>query len=190
MTVQWISLLVTITLAFTGYILTYLNNLRLARRKDRLTLISKQLNDFYGPLFIASEAGAIAFQSIQKKIGLPSREVPQVDSKIYVEWRLWMENVFMPINIFREELILNHAHLIREEETPVCLLRFVAHVSAYKVVLKKWSEDDYSEHFSVIDFPSEILNYAKVSYRELKEEQIKLIGKSKVNQTSKRKLNF
>ena len=40
---------VTILLAFTGYLATYFNNLRLAQRNQRLERVSKQLGELSGP---------------------------------------------------------------------------------------------------------------------------------------------
>ncbi len=99
------------------------------------------------------------------------------DDERYKEWRIWLVNVLMPLNDYREKIILEKAHLIREEETPICLLRFVAHVAAYKAVIKKWNQGDFSEHLSIIDFPDDMYSYVKESYRELKHEQMSLIGK-------------
>ncbi|MGR8930421.1 MAG: hypothetical protein ACU836_07250 [Gammaproteobacteria bacterium] len=83
----------------------------------------------------------------------------------------------MPLNRVQEELILGNAHLIREPEMPEALLRFVSHVAAYKAVLAKWEELDFSEHLSIIDYPSEVIQYATESYTQLKHEQLALIGK-------------
>jgi hypothetical protein len=51
------------------------------------------------------------------------------------------------------------------------------HVSAYKAVIKKWEMEDYPELISVNDFPQELSAYATSSYQELKQEQLRLIGK-------------
>lgn len=85
----------------------------------------------------------------------------------------------MPLNESLEKLILENAYLIREEEMPDCLLKFVTHVSAYKANLGKWDMGDLSEHFTALDFPVEIDIYATEAYRELKAEQLRLIGKLK-----------
>ncbi len=78
---KWAAITATIMLALIGYAVTYFNNLRLARRKERLELVNNQINDFYGPLFIASEAGDIAFTALQKKLGgkyvFANRDVPK-----------------------------------------------------------------------------------------------------------------
>ena len=73
-------------------------------------------------------------------------------------------------------MILDNAHLLRENEVPECLLRFVAHTAAYKAVIKKWVNADYSEHLSVIYYPVELGTYASNSNAELKAEQLRLIG--------------
>ena len=41
----------------------------LARRRDKLDLVNKRLNEFYGPLYVASEAGNIAYRSLLNRQG-------------------------------------------------------------------------------------------------------------------------
>ncbi len=178
MNLALISLLVTIALAIVGFIVTYLNSLRLEKRKERLALVDLRLNEFYGPLYVATRAGAIVFAALRKKLSrdevFPNRREP--DPKAFSEWKIWLVNVFMPLNDVLERLILNKAHLIREPEMPECLLLFVAHNAAYKAVLKKWERNDFSDYLSIIDFPVEIEQYALNSFKELKSEQLRLIG--------------
>ena len=182
MNIEITSLVITVILAFIGYLITYWNNLRLSKRKERLDLINKRLNEFYGPLYISSQAGKIAYKALLMKLNRESIfEVtdtnPPPDDEVLAEWRIWLQDVFMPLNELREKLILENAHLIREEEIPECLLQFVTHVSAYKAIIRKWDMGDFSEHAPLVDFPTEIEEYAYKSYQELKREQIKLIGK-------------
>jgi hypothetical protein len=47
----------TLILAFIGYLATFLSARMLARRKDKLELVNRRLNEFYGPLYVASQAG-------------------------------------------------------------------------------------------------------------------------------------
>jgi hypothetical protein len=47
---QAITLIATVSLAFIGYIITYLNNLRLENTKARVKFISDQVQNLYGPL--------------------------------------------------------------------------------------------------------------------------------------------
>lgn len=44
----------TIILAFAGYLVTFMSTRMLARRQDKLRLVNMRLNEFYGPLYVAS----------------------------------------------------------------------------------------------------------------------------------------
>jgi len=163
----------TIFLAFAGYLVTFLFTRMMARRSDRLRLVDQRLNEFYGPLYVASRAGDIAYQSLLKKQGKTQcHPIRDEDKK---EWMLWMTTIFMPLNDVREKIIIENAHLIVEEEMPLCLLEFVTHVVGYKAVLAKWADGDYSETRSTIGWPPEFDRYVKRSYAALKAEQTRLL---------------
>ena len=133
----------TIFLAFAGYLLTFSFTRMMARRSDRLRLVDQRLNEFYGPLYVASRAGNIAYRSLLKKQG--KTQCHPIRDEDMKEWMLWMTTIFMPLNDVREKIIIEKAHLIVEEEMPLCLLEFVTHVVGYKAVLAKWADGDYSE---------------------------------------------
>lgn len=179
-----ISLIVTVALAFTGYLATYWNSLQMAKRKDRLDLVNRRLNEFYGPMYVACRAGEIAYQALLQKMGKPAvfrmGETPTQEA--IDEWRVWLETVFEPLNDFREDLIMKNAHLIREQEMPDCLMKFVTHVSTLKAVQKKWAMGDFSEYAALIPFPADLVTYAAESYQELKAEQLELVGRVKARQ--------
>jgi len=165
--------ILTILVAFTGYALTFLSAHMLARRRDKLELVNKRLNEFYGPLYVASQAGNIAYRSLLKKQGkLQSEPITDADLK---DWVLWMRTIFIPLNEIREKIIIEKAHLIVEEHMPQCLLDFVTHVVGYKAVLRKWAEGDYSERRSTIGWPPEFDVYVRNSYAALKAEQMRLM---------------
>jgi hypothetical protein len=165
--------ILTILVAFTGYALTFLSAHMLARRRDKLDLVNKRLNEFYGPLYVASQAGNIAYRSLLKKQGkIRSEPITDEDLK---DWVLWMRTIFIPLNEIREKIIIEKAHLIVEEHMPQCLLDFVTHVVGYKAVLNKWAEGDYSERRSTIGWPPEFDVYVKNSYASLKAEQMRLM---------------
>ena len=163
----------TIVLAFAGYLVTFLSTRMMARRADRLRLVNERLNEFYGPLYVASQAGNIAYRSLLKKQG-KTQSFPILDSEMK-EWMLWMTTIFMPLNDIREKIIIENAHLIVEEQMPKCLLDFVTHVVGYKAVLSKWAEGDYSERRSTIGWPPEFDTYVERSYAALKAEQTCLL---------------
>jgi len=165
--------ILTILVAFTGYALTFLSAHMLARRRDKLELVNKRLNEFYGPLYVASQAGNIAYRSLLNKQGKTQSE-PITDENLK-DWVLWMRTIFIPLNEIREKIIIEKAHLIVEEHMPQCLLDFVTHVVGYKAVLHKWAEGDYSERRSTIGWPPEFDVYVKNSYAALKAEQMRLM---------------
>lgn len=163
----------TVVLAFVGYLVAYLSARMLARRKDKLKLVNKRLNEFYGPLYVAGQAGHIAYRSLLKKQGKTQSE-PILDEEMK-EWVLWMTTIFMPLNDIREKVIIEKAHLVVEEQMPQCLLDFVTHVVGYKAVLSKWADGDYTERRSTIGWPPEFDSYVKRSYASLKAEQTRLL---------------
>jgi hypothetical protein len=62
-----VTLSVTVTLAFIGYVATYRNNLRLDRQKARLERVNLQLSDFYGPLLANAAASGIAWLAFRSR---------------------------------------------------------------------------------------------------------------------------
>ena len=167
------ALFLTITIAFAGYIITILGARMLNQHRDKLDLVNKRLNEFYGPLYVASEAGNIAYRSLLKRQGKQVSE-PILDSELK-EWILWMNTIFMPLNDIREKIIIEKAYLVVEEQMPQCLLDFVTHVVGYKAVMAKWAEGDFTERRSTIGWPPEFDIYVKKSYAELKAQQTSLL---------------
>jgi len=168
--------MLTVVLAFVGYLATFLSTRMMAQRADMLRLVNKRLNEFYGPLYVASQAGNIAYRSLLKKQGKTQSE-PILDSEMK-EWVLWMTTIFMPLNDVREKIIIEKAYLIVEEQMPRCLLDFVTHVVGYKSVLAKWADGDFSERRSTIGWPPEFDGYVERSYKALKAEQLRLLHTS------------
>ena len=175
------TLIVTVILAFSGYLITYLNNIRLSQRAGRLERVNKQLGELYGQLFGLSQASDRAWQAFRRKYR-PGKtyfgEGEPPNEEELKAWRLWMSTVFMPNNLRMYELVLSKSDLLIESEMPKCLLDFCAHITAYQTVMKKWDNNDFSEHTSLIDYPTkELIEYIRKSYVALKTEQKRLIGK-------------
>src|ERR1700683_167891 len=163
----------TIVLAFAGYLVTFASSRIMARRADRLRLVNQRLNEFYGPLYVATVAGNTSYRSLLAKQG--KTECHPVSDDEVKEWVLWMTTIFMPLNDVREKIIIENAHLIVEEQMPECLLDFVTHVVGYKALLSKWAEGDYAERRSTIGWPPEFDRYVERSYKALKAEQTRLL---------------
>jgi hypothetical protein len=163
----------TIVLAFAGYLVTFMFTHWMTRRADRLKQVNQRLNEFYGPLYVATVAGNIAYKALLEKQGKTTCH-PIRDEDLE-EWVLWMKTIFMPLNDVRERIIIENAHLIVEEQMPQCLLDFVTHVVGYKALLLKWAEGDYTERRSMIGWPPEFDVYVERSYKALKAEQTRLL---------------
>ena len=167
------AVVLTVVVAFAGYLVTFMFTRMMARRADRLKLVNQRLNDFYGPLYVATVAGNIAYKALLAKQGKTTCH-PIRDEEMK-EWVLWMTTIFMPLNDVREKIIIENAHLIVEEQMPRCLLDFVTHVVGYKAVLAKWAEGNYAERRASIGWPPEFDAYVESSYQALKAEQTRLL---------------
>lgn len=175
-----ITLATTVTLAFVGYLITYANNLRLARRSDRLNRVNAQLSDLYGPLLALMAATEAAWDKFRKQyrpgVSFWRGSTPPTEEEA-AAYRLWMVTVFMPLNRRMMEVIVQHAHLVDEPDMPGCFQELCAHIVTYEPVLKKWESADTSEHLSAIVFPRrELEQYIGETYRRLKAEQRTLLG--------------
>ncbi len=66
---QTVTLLIPVIVALLGYWLTKRNQLELTRWRERLDLINSRLNNFYGPLYVLSEVGYMAYKTLIDKMG-------------------------------------------------------------------------------------------------------------------------
>ncbi|HEY0785216.1 MAG TPA: hypothetical protein VGD62_05045 [Acidobacteriaceae bacterium] len=177
---------VTIALTFAGLVYKHFEEHSLQRRRDRLDRVNLQLRQLYGPLHALSRAGADAWRIFRQGHRPPQerRYFDPADPPTHAEqvaYRVWMEEVFMPINLRLEEIIVGNADLLVEGQMPECLLRVCAHVNAYKPVLRQWRENDYSHHEAPIAFPEEELtSYLDRTFVELQRQQRQLLGSLRI----------
>ncbi|WP_411082735.1 hypothetical protein [Streptomyces sp. cmx-18-6] len=177
-----IAVAVTIGLALAGYVVTYLNGLRLSQRQERLARVNRQLSDFYGPLFALTESNSRTFEAFASRNARPGGKSPftqetQPTAEELAEWRLWVTTVFLPNIRAMRDLVVKHADLLNESEMPPLLLRLCAHVSGYEITTARWAQGNYEEHLSVVSFPSaELAAYARRGFTTLKKEQARLLG--------------
>jgi len=153
-------------------------DLWLARRKDKLERVNLQLKLLYGPLYALNQAGFLAWQAFRTRPDpvFFGTDPPPTEEQLQ-EWRRWMITVFEPIHDEMLSLISKNVDLLIEDDLPQPLQLFCAHVSAYKVVFERWRNNDFAEHTSVIDYPTqEMAKYLEKSFRQLKFEQARLLG--------------
>jgi hypothetical protein len=181
--VSWqvaLTLGVPAAVAVLGFFIAYVVNLRLAERADQLERLSRQLSDFYGPLFALVKATDISWRAFRANHrptgsfwGDPGDPPSEADA---AAWRLWMSLVFMPLNRKMRDLVVTQAHLLDQDKVPDCLLELCAHVSTYEAILGQWAEGDFSQHVSAVPFPRRALtNYAVESFGPLKSKQHDLL---------------
>lgn len=126
----------TIT-AVIGFLGKSIYDLLIERRKDNLAYINNQIGKLYGPLFILDNAGTTAYNTFLKKTKRendPNLEQPLSEEELK-EWILWVEDIFMPINLEMENIIKKNSHLLNEKNTPKPILDFICHVTVYKTIL-------------------------------------------------------
>ena len=167
-----LTLLVTLCLALTGYLYT----LFLARRRDRLARINRQLRDLYGPLYALSQTGAHVWYSFRSQHRPAKGSFWKADSPIddsdAVAFRLWIRSVFMPLNRQMMDLVVNQADLLAGTEIPDCLLDLCAHISSYEALLAQWEQGDFTMNEPIVNFPRRPLQeFAEKEFQRLKQEQ-------------------
>jgi hypothetical protein len=175
---------VTLIVATVGYLAKYLNDLRINERTDRLERLNRQLSEFYGPLYSIFHVANAAWHALWLSVPDDRRERwrywsdddPPTEEDAE-RWRLWMREVFMPLNRRVVAVIVEKADLLDGPTMPPVLLDLCTHVYAYETVLNRWEQKDFSVHLSVIPFPGEKLReYVDHEFPRLKAEQEKLLG--------------
>lgn len=178
MKIDW-AITIPFFIALAGYVATYLNNLAINVRKDRLERVNRQLAELYGPLYALSRATDISREAFRQKYH-PGKSFLPADAiksdEIRTAVMLWMSEVFMPFNMTMEKVVVEHADLLIGSEMPQCLLDLCAHVASHRVIIKRWESGDLSEYTALVPFPREdLLKYAEESFRQLKREQMQLL---------------
>ncbi|MET7715165.1 hypothetical protein [Streptomyces sp. NPDC005407] len=176
------TVILTVGLAFIGYLATYFNGLRLAQRQARLTRVNLQLSDFYGPLFALMEANSRTYDTFYEKYARPDgrdpfdHDIPPTEHEL-AEWRTWATTVFIPNIQAMRDVVVTKADLLIEEEMPPALLQLCAHVAGYEITAARWAQGRYEEHLSVISFSGrELMEYTRTRFTRLKSEQASLLG--------------
>ncbi|WP_030858327.1 hypothetical protein [Streptomyces sp. NRRL S-37] len=176
------TVIVTVGLAFIGYLATYLNGVRLTQRQARLTRVNQQLSDFYGPLFALMEANSRTYEAFSEKYSRADgggpfyRDTPPTEQEL-TEWRTWASTIFIPNIQAMRDVVVTKTDLLIEEEMPEALLQLCAHVSGYEITAARWAQGNYEEHLSLISFPGqELKEYIHDRFTRLKSEQARLLG--------------
>ena len=182
------SLLVSLGLAVIGYVSTTLQTLRASQHKERVARVSEQLKELYGPLLAcvyASKASYAAMvkqceelsplRGVRTETQFRAAVIREPNGKAAVAYRQWVREALMPLSEKASELIIEHADLLEGEGIEPLLLQLVAHVSACKVIIKRWEEGHLQEH-SVIGYPDDVHTWVQKEFTQLKRRQASLLG--------------
>ena len=178
------TLVVTLIVAGLGYLAKYFNDLRIGERTDRLERLNRQLSEFYGPLYslfhVANAAWDAMWMSLPPDQQARRHHWSKDDAPTRQDaatWRLWIAEVFMPLNRKMVTVVMEKADLLDGPSMPPCLVKLCTHVYAYETVLKRWEKQDFSEHVSVVNYPRKQLGeYIDHEFPRLKAEQETLLG--------------
>lgn len=178
--------ILTVALAFAGYLLTYLNGLRLAQRQERLARVNRQLGEFYGPLLALTETNSRVYGAFSERHPRPDGrsplqhgpdETPLSDEEL-AEWRLWVTAVFLPNHRAMRDILITKADLLLEPHMPRVLLEVYAHASWHEIAVARWEQGDRTPQLPPGTFPmTEIRGYVRDSFDRLKQEQAALLGR-------------
>lgn len=177
-----IPLIVTVVLAFVGYLVTYFRSLKLAQRKELLEHTQKQLRLLYGPLYGLINSSSTVYREFVaaerpgKKYYWDKDDPPNDEQA--AKWRHWITEIFMPMNAKMVEIILENSDLIEEDEMRQCFRDLCAHYYGYQAILKAWDANDFSQHLSLLHFPGqEIHDYVESRFQILKKRQAEITNK-------------
>ncbi|KAG1673642.1 hypothetical protein FOA52_013306 [Chlamydomonas sp. UWO 241] len=165
-----------------GYLFTYWNGKAVEERKARIDRVNRQLREFYGPLLACVTATKSAYEAMVKQHsadGTPEAFeralIEEPGGKVANAYRGWMAQVLQPLNEKAATIVTDNVDLLDGSAIQPQLLQLVAHVYANRVILKMWSEGEYSS-VSVIPYPNPIVDFARHEFAKMKRRQAELLG--------------
>lgn len=171
-----------VLLAVGGYMFTYYNSKVNKEREEQIDRVNAQLRSLYGPLLACITTSQSAFASMLKQHS-PDGSREALVAAIHEDpgcqegeaYRRWMTEVLQPLNERVAEVVIKNADLLESHSMEPLLLQLVAHVSAYRVIIKRW-EEGHIEEWSQISFPDRLLPWAQLEFSKMKDKQAILLG--------------
>ena len=141
-----------------------------------------QLRNLYGPLYAALHANSATWDAFAANYwpahgGASYFGGGPVTKEEEERWRLWMREVFAPQNTRIGQLIVENGDLVEDQQFPEAFVAVLAHIAAYRAVMKEWEGGQYDDHTSDLNSPRpELLATVEPIYHRLRAEQSVLIG--------------
>ncbi|KAL4447422.1 hypothetical protein ABPG75_004641 [Micractinium tetrahymenae] len=171
--------------AFLGWLFTYYNSKKTDERKAQIERINDQVRLLYGPLLACVHASRSAYAAMVRQHspdgtaqGFVQELQANPEGPVGEAYRRWMKVVLQPLNERAADVIVNHVDLLRTPYIDPLLLQLVAHVSANKVILRRWEEGSVRE-WSAISYPNQLLDYITAEFKRIKRKQAELLGIAK-----------
>jgi hypothetical protein len=162
----------SVLVAVLVFVLNQREQIRQERRQARLTRLSSQLRELYGPLNAMVDVNERIWEAL-RDFELP----PQTERRPEAgtdSWRRWREGALMPTNRKMRDLIVEHADLLVETEVPQALRDFCAHVTSIEIVIA--AETKGMTEPPLISHPgAAYVTYVRNCFTALKLEQRKLL---------------
>ena len=182
---------IPIAAAILAAVAAYGFNIRLEKRKAELKFVSDQLQFLYGPVMALSHASRqawIKFRQACRPHGSFFNPSDPPSKEELEQWRLWMSEVFMPLNLKMEKVIIDNAHLLDTHTMPGYFQSLLAHTATYRAVIKQWPDNPIdanvpieqvvAENTARLNYPAELDREVTDIFNKLKQRQSQLIGNS------------
>jgi hypothetical protein len=185
---------VVLVLALLAFVFSALDQ----RRGDDLKYVNLQIEKLYGPLYALTQADNsvwVVFKQYYMKNCLVDTNVltihkpetscfnpnhpPTADE--VTTWRVWMREVFEPLNVKMENVILANPQLVIGNQLPRAFLDLISHTEGYKAVISRWNESEVQDLATYqtsekniainLDYPDALITCVEDAYSKLKERK-------------------
>jgi uncharacterized protein YqcC (DUF446 family) len=169
--------MVTVALAFLGFIVNHMSGVRRHQLEARFAFVSAQLERLYGPLYALVQSNTASYRaSFRPDAPLFDRTKP-FDERERAIWRTWAENVFVPSNLKIRDVLEQNAHLVLGGQIPPVFEEVLAHIESSKLVLPLLADGDLSLLDQFKPWPKDFNATVQQSYLAIVAEHDRLLGR-------------
>jgi len=180
--------------AIGGHLLQMYMNAREEKRKWKISRMSRQIEEFYGPLRASLYSSKVSFNSMLKSYvqmaGIESdsglaaaffnelhgcEEKYNPESKAFKIWTKFITEVAIPNNTAVVEVLTTKSHLY-EHPWPDEFFALLAHSTEVKMLAFRWGMGDFSQLTFTQDYPDSMHTLVNDDLDKLKSTMVSLLG--------------
>jgi hypothetical protein len=181
-----VGVLIAVIPAVLGYAVSFANNVK----ASQLALVNRQLEKLYGPLYAVTQANDATWTQFSlthwpnhRRYYFDPAAPPTIEQ--VKTWRIWIRNVFQPMNLQMEHAIVGNSQLGLGNDMPRVFQKLIAQTEAYKAIIATWKDsDDTRPDFASpnantvagLNYPTGIIGCVSDSFKALKDRQEFLQG--------------